>query len=51
MPSTEIERPSEAGQSSEVLSQNGIRLVNKDQNMLHKLSLDANSIAISYWQV
>ena len=25
-------------------------LVNKGQNMLHKLSLDANSLAISYWQ-
>ena len=25
-------------------------LVNKDQTMLHKLSLDANSMAISYWQ-
>ena len=28
-----------------------ISLENKDENMLHKLSLDANSMAISYWQV
>ena len=25
-------------------------LVNKGQNMLHKLSLDASDMAISYWQ-
>ena len=28
-----------------------ISLVNNGQHMLHKLSLDANKMAISYWQV
>ena len=28
----------------------GISFVNKGQNILHQLSLDANSMAIYYWQ-
>ena len=30
---------------------NRTSLVNKDQHILHKLSLDAHTMAVSYWQV
>ena len=38
-------------QSSELLRQNARSLVNKGQHMLHKFSVDANSMSIFYWQV
>ena len=41
-----IHRSNANSQSSELLSQNGISLVNKGQNILHKLSLGANSMVI-----
>ena len=37
--------------SSELLSQNGIGLVNKGQDILYRLNIDANSMVISYLQV
>ena len=36
-------------QSRNMLRQNGRNLVNNGQNMSHMFSLDANSMAISYW--
>ena len=33
-------------QSRELLSENGISLINKGQNMLHKLSLDAMQLQV-----
>ena len=43
-----IHRSNANSQSSELLSQNGISLVNKGKNILHKLSLEANRMVISY---
>ena len=37
-------------QSSELLSQNCIRLVNKEQVILYNFSFNVNSMVIFYWQ-
>ena len=39
------------GDSGQILREKGTSLENKCQNMLHKLSLDANHTAIYYWLV
>ena len=43
---SKTDRSTANSQSSELLSQKGMSLVNKCQNILHASSLDANSMAI-----
>ena len=46
-----IHTSKENSQSNVLLCQNGTRLVNKGESILHKLSFDTNSMAIFYCQV